>query len=296
MQKTRSWLAGGIAMLAVMGVAASCAPTAPGGGGGIATKDWAFKGTSVTVNSSQDEVRDPIFGTCISFAGCKDEPYLLNIGFRVKIGQPGSAQTFVVNPRTDAPEDVGPGQTVNVVGTAAESKTTFNGIQGLDVFDLANANNKLEVVGTYVWSSEEDQVGNGAAANAVANLLKDALNATLATADLTSLDAQFIIDLILGNLGGAFGIIGNNIPLLGLGDDVLGGGMYIGIGAVGTLGSALDAAIGSTPFPNINIPIVDVPPDISGGGIYTLTGAKNYTQTFTGGGGQHTWNMQSGPA
>ena len=294
MTRTRSWVVGAVAMLGVMGLAAACAPQAPDGG--VASPNWAFKGTSVKVNSSQDAVYDPIFGACISFAGCKDEPYLLNIGFRVKIGVPNSAQTFVVNPRTDAPEDVAPGQTVNVVGTAAESKTTFAGVKPMDVLDLANSNNKLEIVGTYVWSSEEDQVGNGVGADAVAGLLKDGLNATLAQQDLTNLDASFIIDLVLDNIGGALGIVAQNIPLLGLGDDILGGGMYVGIAARGTLGSAIDALLGSTTFPNIEIPVVNLPPAINGGGLYTMTGAKGFSQTFVGAGGSHTWTMEAGPA
>ncbi|MDQ2678914.1 MAG: hypothetical protein M3Y51_09240 [Actinomycetota bacterium] len=289
MHRTRSWRAAAIGLLAVVTVAAgACAPQAPDGT--IATKNWQFRGTQVRVNESQDSI-----GICWPSSLCQDEPYLLTIGFRVKIGQPGSAQVQVTNDRSNAPENVGEGQTVQVA-PGPGGQNVFNGVQALDILDLANTNNKLEVFGTYVWGSEEDQVGNGAAANAVANLLKDALNATLATADLSSLDASFIIDLILDNIGGAFGIIANNIPLLGLGDDVMGGGMYIGIGAQGSLGSALDSVIGSTPFPTINIPLVDVPPDITGGGMYTLTGPKTFTQTFVGGGGSHSWTMQSGPA
>jgi len=42
--------------------------------------------------------------------------------------------------------------------------------------------------------------------------------------------------------------------------------------------------------------LVDVPPDVLGGGIFTLTGTKNYTQTFTGADGQHTYSFQTGPA
>lgn len=290
--KSRAWFAGTAAVLALMGLVAACAPTAPGGG--IAPVNWSFKGTSVTVNDSQDEIR--LFGACIAIPSCEDEPYLLNIGFRVKIGVPGSASAFVVNPRTDAPENIGAGQTVNVLGTAAESKTTFNGVQPMDVLDLANPVNKLEVVGTYVWSSEEDTIGNGLAAGSVAGALEDALNATLAQQTLSSIDANTIVNLILGNIGGIFAIVAQNIPTLGLGDDVLGGGMYIGIGARGTLGSAIDAVLASTMFPNVAIPIVDLPPDITGGGFYTMTGSKSFSQTFTGGGGQHTWNMASGPA
>ncbi|MHB1139534.1 MAG: hypothetical protein ACYC2O_11300 [Microthrixaceae bacterium] len=289
MTRTRSWAVAAVAMLGAIGLTAACAPQAPGGG--VASADWAFKGTSVRVNDSQDSI-----GVCWPAILCQDEPYLLNIGFRVKIGVANSAQAFVINPRTSAPENVSEGQTVNVLGTAAESKTTFAGVKPMDVLDLANSNNKLEIVGTYVWGSEEDQVGNGLGADAVADLLEDGLNATLAQQNLSNLDAGFIIDLVLDNIGGALGIVAQNIPLFGLGDDIMGGGMYIGIAARGTLGSAIDALLGSTTFPNIEIPVVDLPPDIDGGALYTMTGTKNFTQTFVGGGGSHTWNMQSGPA
>lgn len=290
--KNRKLMVAFVSMLTVIGLASACTP--PASGGGLPKKDWSFKGTQVTVNSSQDAVYDPVFGLCISLAGCKDEPYLLNIGFRVQIGKSGSAQAWVVNNRTSAPQDVSPGSTVSV--TAAGGPVIFNGVKPVDILDLANTNNHLEIMGTYVWASEEDQVGNGLAADSVAALLKDALNATLATADLNNLDANFILNLIFSNIGNALGIVVQNIPLLGLGDDVLGGGLYIGIGARGTLGGALDSAIGNMPFPQINIPVLDVPPSIGGGGIYTMTGSKNYTQTFSGHGGTHTWSMTSGPA
>ena len=143
------------------------------------TESWTFRANSVTVNDSQDEVRDPIFGLCIAIPSCEDEPYTLNIGFRVKIGVAGSADAFVVNNRTDAPENVGEGVTVNLTGNA-QNAVTWNGIKPLDVLDLLNSSNKLEVVGVYTWSSEEDLVGNGLAADGVAGVLEDALNATLA--------------------------------------------------------------------------------------------------------------------
>jgi len=41
---------------------------------------------------------------------------------------------------------------------------------------------------------------------------------------------------------------------------------------------------------------VDVPPDVQGGGIFTMTGTKNFTQTFTGADGQHTYSFQTGQA
>lgn len=292
--RTRPRLLVAAALLAVAGLTAACVPDSPGGGGGPTTKNWKFGGTEVTVIDSQDET----LGVCWPAVLCQDEPYLLTVNFRVKIGEPNSAQTWIVNDRTNAPENVPEGGT-RYVNThfppSAGGEARFNDVKALDLFDLLDESNKLEVFGSYVWVSEEDQVGNGAAAQSTANVMRDALNATLATADLESLDASFILDLIMGNLGGAFMILVQNIPLFGLGDDVMGGGMYVGIGATGTLGSALDATIGTTPFPTFDTP-VEIPPSVTGGGFYTLTGPKTFTQTVTGRGGTHRWVMQTGPA
>lgn len=282
MHRTRTRLAAVVGVLAVMGMAAACAPPpAP------VSESWTFRASQVTVNDSQDEVRDPIFGTCISFAGCSDEPYTLNIGFRVKIGVPNSAQTVVVNNRTSAPQSVCEGCTVTLTGNQ-QNAVTWNDVKALDLIDLFDTNNKLEIFGVYSWASEEDTVGNGVAADAVANILKDALNSTLATGSLPS-DASLILDLVLNNIFGALGLIAQNIPLFGLGDDVLGGGLYIGIGAKGQLASIIDGTIGTAPPITFNIPIVDLPPDIVGGGIFTMGGPKSFTQTYTGAGGQHTY-------
>jgi cytochrome c-type biogenesis protein CcmE len=287
MHRTRTRLAAAVGILAVMGVAAACVPPpAP------VSESWTFRATQVTVNDSQDEVR--VFGACANF-NCEDEPYTLNIGFRAKIGQAGSAQAFVVNNRTDAPENIDEGQTVALNGNA-QNAVTFNNIKPLDVIDLVNTNNKLEIVGVYTWASEEDFTGNGVAADTVANLFEDALNATVAAGSLPS-DPSFILDLVLDNLLGALGLIGNqllniSIPLLGdVGDDVLGGGLYIGIGAKGSLASIIDGATASTPPITFNIPVVNIVPDITGGGFFTMSGPKTFNQTFTGDDGQHTYQF-----
>jgi hypothetical protein len=283
MHRTRSRLAAVVGILAVMGVAASCVPPAP------TAESWTFRANSVTVNDSQDEVRDPLFGLCIAIPSCEDEPYTLNIGFRVKIGVPGSADAFVVNNRTDAPENVGEGVTVNLTGNA-QNAVTWNNIKPLDVADLLNSANKLEVVGVYTWASEEDLVGNGVAADGVAGLLEDALNATLAAGSLPS-DASLILDLVLDNILGALGLLAQNIPLFGLGDDVLGGALYIGIGAKGGLADIINGTIGTTPPLTFDIPIVSLPPDIVGGGFFTFKNSKSFTQTFSGADGTHTYNF-----
>ena len=164
------------------------------------------------------------------------------------------------------------------------------------MLDLLDANNKLEVVGVYTWASEEDSIGNGVAADTVANLFEDALNATVAAGSLPS-DPSLILDLVLNNMLGALGLIGNqllniSIPGLGdVGDDVLGGGLYIGIGAKGTLATIIDGATVNTPPITFEIPVVNIVPDITGGGFFTMGGPKNFTQTFTGDGGQHTYQF-----
>jgi hypothetical protein len=282
MHRTRSRLVGVVGILAVMGVAAACAPMPP------ASESWTFRATQVTINDSQDEIRDPLFGFCIAIPNCDDEPYTLNIGFRVKIGQANSASTQVINNRTDAPS-VSEGSTVALTGNQ-QGTVTFNNVKTLDVLDLLNTNNKLEVVGVYTWASEEDLVGNGVAANAVADILRDALNSTLATGSLPS-DASLILDLVLDNILGALGLLAQNIPLFGLGDDVLGGALYIGIGAKGGLADIIDGTIGSTPPITFDIPILSLPPDIDGGGFFTMKNSKTFTQTFSGAGGTHTYNF-----
>lgn len=283
MHRTRSRLVGLVGILAVMGVAAACAPPpAP------ATESWTFRATQVTINDSQDEIRDPFFGACIAIPNCDDEPYTLNIGFRVKIGQANSASAFVVNNRTDAPS-VGEGSTVALTGNQ-QNAVTFNNLRPLDVLDLLNSSNKLEVVGIYSWASEEDLVGNGVAADAVADVLEDALNSTLAAGSLPS-DASLILDLVLDNILGALGLLAQNIPLFGLGDDVLGGALYIGIGAKGGLADIIDGTIGTTPPITFNIPILDLPPDIVGGGFFTTKNSRTFTQQFSGSGGTHTYNF-----
>ena len=253
------------------------------------TESWTFRANSVTVNDSQDEIRDPFFDLCIAIPSCEDEPYTLNIGFRVKIGVAGSADAFVVNNRTDAPENVGEGVTVNLTGNS-QNAVTWNGIKPLDVLDLLNSSSKLEVVGVYTWASEEDTIGNGLAADGVAGVLEDALNATLAAGSLPS-DASLILDLVLDNILGALGLLAQNVPLFGLGDDVLGGALYIGIGAKGDLANIINSAIGNTPPITFAIPLLDLPPDIVGGGFFTMKNSKTFTQTFSGAGGTHSYNF-----
>jgi len=275
----RGVLSGMLLSVAILG---ACTPPAP-----PTAVPWKFQGTKVTVNSSQDETC--VFGVCVN---THDEPYLMNVNFSVKIGVAGSAQTWVSGGHGNGYNDLGAGQSTTSAG-GWQGTANFSPAP-LDIADLLNSANHLEVFGSYTWAMEEDTVGIGPAASGTANILKDALNQTLALGSIPS-DLGILLDLILDNIGSAFGILAGNIPLFGLGDDVMGGGLYLGIAAKGDLGALLDGAIGSASIPNINIP-VPVPPDITTGGIYTMTGAKSFNATWSCCGGTHSYTLTEGPA
>jgi hypothetical protein len=273
-------------------VAAACAP-APTPGAPPTPIDWSFRGTNLTVNNVQDEVC--IFSACVN---SEDEPYLLQVAFRVRIGQPGSAQAWVVKGATLPATSAGQSRTLN---DSTGAKVTFGGIQPLDVLDALNPSNKMDVVGTYTWAAEEDAINSlTGGAESIADIFESALNSTLAAGTLPNGDTNaligMIIDALFDNVGTPFNLILSNIPCLGLCDDVLGGALYVGLGATGTLASLIDGVLASTSIPSIAIPVVEVPPDVQGGGIYTMGGVRNFTQTFSGADGVHTYTFRSAPA
>jgi hypothetical protein len=166
----------------------------------------------------------------------------------------------------------------------------------LDVANLSD--NKLEVVGTYTWVMEKDLVGVATAAGDVADILEDALNDTLATASGV-LDPSLVLDLIFDNVGSSFTLLLSNIPLLGLGDDVLGGAFYIGIGAKGGLATTLDGLLASVTPPTFSIPVLALPPDVMNFGVFTMQNTKTFSaQRFDASClipdcGIHTYNFQA---
>ena len=276
----------GVVALALVGVAAACTPPA------AVTKNVTFKADQVTVNNSQDETC--VFSIC---ANSNDEPYIITVNFRVKIGQANSAEAWVV--KGDANGSVGAGQTHVSTGNQ-QGAVNFNGVQSVDILDALQPGATLEILGSYVWAAEEDNINSlSIGASGVATILKDVLNSTVATAAIPS-DANALVNLalnaVLGNIGSALKTLVSNIPCAGLCDDVLGGAFYIGLGVGGTLGDLVNQVIAGVNFPSVAIPVIDVPPDVNGGGLYTLTGGKTFTQSFSGAGGQHTWKFSTAVA
>lgn len=261
--------------LATVALAAACTPPPPGPTGTV--QNWTFSSETVTVDEANDCVETG--GGCLIFTDDIDEAYVLNVAWRVRIGEANSASAWVAGAR-GAAASVQQGTTKVLTGVQ-KNTATFAGVRSLDLLDLANTANHLEVFGTYTWVLERDEVGVSDAANTVAALFADALNATLAS-ETGAIDPNTILDLIFDNLGGALGLVLANIPLLGLGDDVMGGGLYVGVAANGTFGSIVNGLVGLFEVPALPIPVLELPPDIEHVGIFTTaTGATNFNdQTF----------------
>jgi chitodextrinase len=174
---------------------------------------------------------------------------------------------------------VGDGQSVVVTG-GQRAAHDFNNVKLLDVPDLLNSSNHLELVGSWTWAMEKDDVGVAGLADSVASVLKNTLNTIVASGSIPS-DTNQLVSSILGNFGTVFnlvaGVLFDSIP--GLPDDAIGSNFYIGVGAKGALSDIINATLPSVPFPTVQIPIFTVPPDIGGGHLFSL---GNTTNTFPG--------------
>jgi len=284
-----------VALTSTFAVLAACQTPPPYGGPPTASR--SFSANSVTVNSSNDK-------TCVIVCvGANDEPFNIHVWFRVKIGVPNSADAGVVTGDNAWPGlfDQGPGEGGSHTYTGGQRATVnFSNINMPDVLDLAQGA-KLEIAGVWAWKMEADLLGVGGLATTAANAIKTALNNTLATASLPS-DPNFIVDVILGAIGGVGGffsalggLLASIVPFAG--DDSVGSAMYVGIGASGTLADIINSTASGASFPSLALPLVTVPPDIGGGAIFSLgSGTKTFSNNYTNGGvdGRHTTSYSFG--
>lgn len=261
-----------VATIGLMG--AACTTPAPYGGPPKA--NYQFKTTSAKVIQSQDAIR--VFGVCVSLTGCSDEVYTLNIAFTVGLGDANSAQTFVV--QGDSTSSIGEGST-HIMSGNEQATTQFSNLNTVGLVDLANGA-KLQIAGIWSWAMDADLFAANSAGT-VANILKSALNSTVAGTALPtnpdgSVNAGGIVSSILGaiGVGGAFSLLGSTLAgVTGLSDDAVGSRMYIGIGinpGDSLLSGIIDSTVGAAAFPSLAIPVVSIPPDIQGGRIFRLGG------------------------
>ena len=288
----------GVAVLLLTAMTAACTPPAPYAG--PPTKDVSFAANSVTVNSSNDK-GVCVFGVCVPPAN--DEPFVINVWFRMKIGVANSATTGVVTGDNAWPGtfDQGPGEGQSHTYTGGQQGTVnFSGMSTPDVGDLLQGA-PVEIAGVWSWKMEADLIGVGSVATTAANALKTVLNDVLGGATLPS-DASQIVSLILNALGGVgngFATLASTIASIipfGPSDDGMGSAFYIGVGASGTLSDIITSTAGSVAFPSIAIPVVSVPPDIGGGAIFSLGASHSFSNNYTNGGvsGQHTTSYTFG--
>ena len=249
--------------------------------------------SSNVVNISFAATRAKVINLDNTFlSGSTNAPYVLNLWFRVRLGEANSASAGVVGSRSNAVGAFTAGYSQALVG-GQQSKVGFNNVKLLDVADLANPSSHLEIVGTWTWALDRKNIGVATAADEAAAALGRALNATVAAGSVPS-DTGQLVSVILGDFGDAVSLIAStlfaNIP--GLTDAVMGSRMYIGVGTTGTLGQIVDAAIGTAVVPSIAIPILTVPPDIGGGRIFSLGHSYDFPgEIFDQGQGRYALDM-----
>lgn len=272
----------GLAMALVM-VMTACAPETGGGGSGSNGTTFKFRASKVTVVNHNDSF----------LYADDDEPYVLNLWFRVTYNKPNSAQVGIVGSRNNATPSLRDGQS-HVLTGAQTAEVQFPNVKLLDVLDLFNANNQLEVVGTWTWAMEKDDVGVNGVADSALNIVKNLLNTVVASGSIPS-DPMELVGAILGDFDDVFKLVAGALfaSIPGIPDDAIGSRFYIGVPAKGTLSDIVDATAGPLPFPSIAIPIVSVPPDINGGKIFSLGHNSFFTgEVFDSGDGRHDYDIQ----
>ncbi len=255
-------------------IAAACTNQPPNSGSGsTGGSSYTFRATKVHVVSHNDAF----------LQGTRDEPFVYNLWFRVKVGQANSAQVGISGSRDSASMSLGDGESRYLFSDAEQGAVRFDNVRSYDALDLVNPQNHLEIVGSWTWAMEEDNISVRGLADQASALLKTALNNTLATMTLPS-DTGTLVSQLLAAIPNPFtffvGAALASIP--GLTDDAVGSNVYVGIAATGVLADALDAATASVSIPFIEIPVVSIPPDIGlnpggGGHIFTLRSPRTFT-------------------
>jgi len=243
-----------VALLVAL-IGAACTPTGP------APSQWKVSPKSITVHNGEDNDGG-------------DEPYVMQLGFRSKLGVPGSSSaTFSSQcyngklPATNAGAD---GTTLVVPAGSAD--VFLPNVQNLDIGDLALGTAPFEIIGTMSFVAERDGIFDSCA---ISDALRLALVATLTDAlellianSATPPTTEDLIALIVDNLGnflGALGsLIGSVIEGLGNPDDIIGVAVQIHLPTSGALTDLITTglALGGLFAPGLAqgfIPIADLP-------------------------------------
>lgn len=245
-------------LVALLALVASCAPGPP------PERNWAVRAESITVHDGEDNDGG-------------DEPYVIQIGFRSKLGVSGSTSTSVRSQcRSNKlfPDNAAPnGTTLQIPAGSAD--ISFPGVQNLDVADIAAGDTPFEVIGTLAFVMERDGLFTGCAMtdaldSALRPVLRDALALLIANSPVPPTQEQ-LINLLVNNIGNfisaAGSIIGAVIEGLGNPDDIIGVAAQIHLPTTGALTDLINTAfaIGGLFAPGLEngfIPIEELPSGI----------------------------------
>lgn len=192
-----------------------------------------------------------------------DEPYLLQVGFSVKLGVPNSATAFTVE---DYPNEIcrsgdgipqpglghkdHSGPTVCAI-PAAQGRVDLPAVQRLDVVDVLAKTAPLQIQGVLSIAMEADGIFNGGPGvqlNAIRDEIRSMLNSTVAAGTVPA-TKEALRDLVKNVVGNALQFIGGRALdfLLGFGnaDDRIGFGATFLVGARGTLADLLRPVLGN---------------------------------------------------
>ncbi len=236
-------------------IGAACTPNGP------APSQWKVSATSITVHDSEDNDGG-------------DEPYVIQLGFRSKLGVDGSSKTTFASQcytrKLPANNAAPSGTTIQVPAGAAD--IFLPDVQNLDIGDLALGTAPFEIIGTLTFIAERDGIFESCAvSDALKSLLgpvlKDALELFIAespTPPTTEDLIQLIVDNIGNFLSGLGSMIGSVIEGLGNPDDIIGIAAQIHLPTTGALTDLIKTglAIGGLFQPGLEqgfIPIEDLP-------------------------------------
>lgn len=240
-----------VAALSVL--AASCTLPTP------ASRTWKVKAISVEVVDQNDY-------------DAGDEPYVIQLGFRSKLGVPNSADAFVVsqcNSGAGMPAtDVGtPGTVVPIPPGGAD--IVFPEAKNLDIGDVLLETAPLEIFGTMSFVMERDVlIGTCAWTETINNvlpgILRDSLNLLIGQSPIPPTEQQ-LVDLVVGLLDDFVAAIPGAIAITieGVGaspDDLLGVALQIHLPTAGVFTNLLDLGLTLAGIDNGHLDIPDLPP------------------------------------
>jgi hypothetical protein len=243
MRNARNLLGLAAVVLAASVIAVSCVPPEP-----PPPQNWSVNAhthTNVVQNEFQESPGFPLYSPCpggniLLVRNCWDEPYILQIGWRVTYGIPGSTTTWVRGTDSEFCNSTTRSYGPNTCAVPASyGKIDFPNVKPLDVIDVLAGNGKLELLGVMTLAWEKDLSWTGgpvSITNQIAGLLKESLDETIASGVLPNNVDDLIDDLVSkftdGGLFGpagalAFQVIQDGITALGNPDENLGISMSV---------------------------------------------------------------------